>query len=59
MISTEGDDGDGHRRDIFDTRANSTGTNAYSLKKKKTKKKKKTFTLTYLKYIEILTDDKR
>lgn len=31
MISTEGDGGDGQRRDIFDTRANSAGTNAYSL----------------------------
>ncbi len=32
-ISTEGDGGDEQRIDIFDTRANSAGTNAYSLKK--------------------------
>ncbi len=31
-ISTEGDGGDEQRIDIFDTRANSAGTNAYSLK---------------------------
>lgn len=38
MIYTEGDDGDEQRRDIFDTRANSAGTNAYSLNKWTTQK---------------------